>query len=315
MTLNDISIILFLALLGLGIGFLVVTLRNYFALKQRLNEEALRPEYDRDHSVNDLDYISIRKSNRLVSQIDKIGERLLADGEDSGRKLQLKLIRAGFFSDHAPRNYRVITVAMLLGMPLLLMGLTRFRAEGSSLMSTGMIVFVGLALGYYVPELFIRFRTTHNKEESRRGFPDLLDLLVVASEAGLSLEAALSRVGDEIIRSYTFLGQNVRLMIIQVRLGQSLYDAMAGMVDRIDIPEVRSFVTTLQQSREYGTSISDTLRVFSEDMRDRRQLYAEEKAMELPVKLIFPLALFMLPCVFIVALLPIYIHVKELLGG
>jgi tight adherence protein C len=139
--------------------------------------------------------------------------------------------------------------------------------------------------------------------------------MVVATEAGMSLEAALSRVSEEVSRHYEHLGRNLYLTNIEIRLGRSLGDALQSLSDRIGIDEIRGFVGTLAQSREYGTSIADTLRVYSDDMRDRRQMNAEEKAQELPVKLVFPLALFLLPVMMMVALWPVIVRLKTAFGG
>lgn len=311
MSLNDIGFALFLALLLGAILFVAATLRNYLVVQKRLRQEAMRPRYSEDTSIQDLDFRMSTQHRALMDRIDKLGKDLLTDGPQAQQKYQLKLLRAGFFDPNAARNFRLITILSMFFWPAAFATGIRMAEAAPAPMTTASFIFVGLAFGYYLPELVIRFRTSELKNQSRRGLPDLLDLLVVAAEAGLSLEAALARVGDELLKTYPFLGQNIRLLMIEMRVGQSLTEALAGFANRIDIPEVSNFVTTLQQSREYGTSISDTLRIFSDDMRDRRQLYAEEKAMELPVKLIFPLALFMLPCVFIVALLPVWIQVKE----
>jgi tight adherence protein C len=144
--------------------------------------------------------------------------------------------------------------------------------------------------------------------ENRLGFPDFMDLMGVCANAGLSMEAALERVSRELAEMYPVLGVHLQILCLEVRAGRSLEDALHAMADRMDIAEVRAFATLLQQSKELGSSLSDALRVFSEDMRHKRLSMAEEKAYALPAKLSVPVSACILPVVLFIAVLPVIVR-------
>jgi tight adherence protein C len=158
-------------------------------------------------------------------------------------------------------------------------------------------------------------RTQTRGIEYREGFPDLLDLLVASVQAGLSLDAAVSRVPDELERRYPNLSAHLRVLTLELRAGRSRRDTWSGLADRLGIDEARSFATMLRQAEEMGTSLGETLAVFSEDMRAKRMLRAEEKAMSLPAKMMLPLILFIFPCLMGVLILPAAFNIARTLGG
>ena len=152
-------------------------------------------------------------------------------------------------------------------------------------------------------------RTRSLQRQYQDGFPDALDLLVVCAEAGLSLDAAISRVGQEIGHAHPAIAQNFMMMSLELRAGGTRADAMHNLAERMGVDEVRSMVTLLLQSEELGTSIADALRLYSDDMRIRRMLRAETKAQALPVKLSLPLGFFVFPTMLIVIMLPVAIRI------
>jgi tight adherence protein C len=171
----------------------------------------------------------------------------------------------------------------------------------------------GIASAFYFPDIWIGMRTRSRQRQYREGFPDALDLLVVCVEAGLSLDAAINRVGQEIGHAHAAIAENFALMSLELRAGGSRADALHNLAERMGIDEVRSMVTLLLQSEELGTSIADALRVYSDDMRTMRMLAAEAKAQALPVKLALPLGFFVFPTMMIVILLPVMIRIYRLL--
>jgi tight adherence protein C len=145
--------------------------------------------------------------------------------------------------------------------------------------------------------------------EYRAGFPDFMDLLVVCADAGLAMEGALERVGRELGASYPALSANIHMTNLEIRAGRTLTEALEHFGDRLGLEEVRSFATLIQQSSELGSSITDALRVYSDDMRHKRLSIAEEKAYALPAKLSLPLMLCVFPTLFVVILLPVYVRI------
>jgi tight adherence protein C len=172
---------------------------------------------------------------------------------------------------------------------------------------------IGAAIGLLIPALYVRHRHNLLHEQCRNGFPTFLDLLVVCSEAGLTPRAGIERVSREITRTHPFLGANLFLMSLELRAGRPLVEAIEGLGRRINLDEVRSLGSLLHQTEELGSNLSNALRVFSEEMRARRFLRAEEKAHSLPVKLVLPLALFVFPGMLVVALMPVLIRIQKVL--
>jgi tight adherence protein C len=167
----------------------------------------------------------------------------------------------------------------------------------------------GLA-GYVLPSLILDKRISRKREEYRTGFPDFMDLLVVCADAGLAMEGALERVGRELSQSYPSLAANIHMTNLEIRAGRPLSDALEHFGDRLGLDEVRSFATLIQQSDELGSSITEALRVYSEDMRHKRLSAAEEKAYALPAKLSLPLMVCIFPVLFVVILLPVIVRIK-----
>ena len=133
---------------------------------------------------------------------------------------------------------------------------------------------------------------------------------VVCADAGLSMEAALDRVGRELADSYRSLSANVHMATLEMRAGRTLSETLDHLADRLGLEEARSFATLLQQSEKLGSSLTEALRVYSDDMRHKRLSRAEEKAYSLPAKLSVPLTLCVFPVVIIVIMLPIYVKLK-----
>src|SRR5260370_21554864 len=140
-----------------------------------------------------------------------------------------------------------------------------------------------------------------------------LDVWVGGMEAGLSLEGALDRVSGEITRQNRHLGANLQILSAERRAGRSTIDALDSLADRLGLDEARSLSAMLRQSIELGTDVGDALRVFSDDMRDSRLMRAEERANQLPVKMVGPLGLFIFPVILGIAMVPVIIRLITVL--
>jgi tight adherence protein C len=171
-----------------------------------------------------------------------------------------------------------------------------------------MIVIVGGIVGYVGPSMYIDRRISARRLEHRSGFPDFMDLMVVCADAGLPIEAALERIGREFGDSYPSLTANIQMTNLEIRAGRTLADALDHFADRVGLDEVRAFVTLICQSLELGSSITDALRVYSDDMRHKRLSRAEEKAYALPAKLALPMMICIFPVLFVVILLPVFVR-------
>jgi tight adherence protein C len=172
------------------------------------------------------------------------------------------------------------------------------------------ITWIAGLVGYFAPNVYLNRRIAKRQVEHRGGFPDFMDLLVVCADAGLSMEASLDRVGRELADSYPSLSANIYMATLEIRAGRRVSEALEHFGDRLGLDEARSFATLLQQSEELGSSLTEALRVYSDDMRHKRLSRAEEKAYSLPAKLSVPLTLCVFPVVIIVILLPVYVKFK-----
>ena len=171
-----------------------------------------------------------------------------------------------------------------------------------------LVVMCASLLGYLLPSLYLDRRIAARRAEHQAGFPDFMDLLVVCSDAGLSMEAALDRVGRELGVSYPSLSTNIHMANLEIRAGQTMTEALEHLGERLGLDEARSFATLIQQSDELGSSIGDALRVYSDDMRHKRLSRAEEKAYSLPAKLAVPMMVCIFPVLFIVILCPVMVR-------
>ncbi len=163
-------------------------------------------------------------------------------------------------------------------------------------------------VGYLLPSIYLDRMIAKKRMEHQAGFPDFMDLLVVCADAGLSMEASHDRVGRELGDSYPSLTANIHMANLEIRAGRTMTEALEHFGDRLGLEEARSFATLIQQSDELGSSISDALRVYSDDMRHKRLSRAGEKAYSLPAKLAVPMMVCIFPVLFVVILLPVIVR-------
>jgi tight adherence protein C len=224
-------------------------------------------------------------------------------------KLRLNLIRAGYFRRDAINFYVSWRLAAVVLVPIASYILLELAFPRLQFGSRVILVSIAAALGLVAPDAFISRRQRQLSAEYRILFPDFLDLLVVCTDAGLTLDGALNRITGEIgdRRSRVF-GINLAVMAAEIRAGRSFIDALGALANRLMIPEARSLVALLRQSLELGSDVGEALRVFGNEMREKRLLRAEEQANKLSVKMILPLGLFIMPVVLMVILLPVAIR-------
>jgi tight adherence protein C len=225
------------------------------------------------------------------------------------KTLRRQLIQAGFLDPRAPAFYFIARTALAIAFAA-----AGFFAIPMLLPDTKSTFWPCVGLcglgGEFAPGFYLSRRITRRKTEHRAGFPDFMDLLVVCADAGLSMEAALDRVGRELALSYPSLGANIHMATLEIRAGRSLSEALEHLGDRLGLEEARSFAMLLQQSEELGASMTEALRVYSDDMRHKRLSRAEEKAYSLPAKLSVPLILCVFPVLIVVIMLPAYVRMK-----
>jgi len=240
----------------------------------------------------------------LLAAFRRLGQETAVRDPAKVSMLRTRMIQAGYFSREAPVVYLgmraaalvVATIAIVMTLPLV--------AGGGAQAAISLAGCVALA-AVMGPDQVLAARRRTREREYVEGFPDLLDLLVASVEAGLSLDAAVSRCTDELARRYPNMVVHLRFLVLELRAGRARKEAWTAFADRLGIDDARALATMLRQAEEMGVSLGETLTVFSQDMRAKRMLRAEEKALALPAKLTVPLILFIFPCLMGVLLLPI----------
>ena len=248
----------------------------------------------------------------VIDKVRQVGDRMAIQDPARTSALRAQLMQAGFFNREAVTYYlgaRVVTLAVAAMATLLVLPLTHGKGMLGVMVAAGLSIVALLG-----PERAIKARISSREREYRDGFPDLLDLLVASVEAGLSLDAAVGRITDDLVRRYPHLAEHLKLLTLELRAGRSRKDVWGRLAERLGIEEAKSFATMLRQSEEMGTSLGDTLRVFADEMRNKRMMRAEEKALALPAKLTVPLILFIFPCLLGVLIMPAAYKISLVFG-
>ena len=255
-------------------------------------------------------------AQQLLGAVRRLGQQSAVRDPAKVSLLRSRLMQAGFYNREAPVIFlgvkalalAMATVAVVMILPMMM------SQKGGNMGALALAVGVSLA-ALYGPDVVLKNRKTVREREYSEGFPDLLDLLVASVEAGLSLDAAVSRVTEELERRYPNLTVHLRFLVLELRAGRARKDAWSAFADRLGIEDARALATMLRQAEEMGTSLGDTLSVFSSDMRAKRMLRAEEKALGLSAKLTVPLILFIFPALLGALMLPAAARLMRVFGN
>jgi tight adherence protein C len=207
----------------------------------------------------------------------------------------------------------------LLAIVFLILGLAfaLVKSINGELTTNTMLLYTLLpcAIGYFIPRYWVDKRLEKRQTEIIQGFPDALDLMLVCVEAGQSLDQSIIRVGKESRAGYPALADEFDMVAQEVKAGKERITVLKDMAERVGVPDVASFVTTLIQSATFGTSVAEALRVYSADMRDKRIMRAEEKANMLPTKLTLGTMLFTVPPLLVILIGPSIYGIATMLGN
>lgn len=250
---------------------------------------------------------------KFRSLLVRLGEANKPSDESEVSAIRSALMSAGYRHSQAPILFmgsKLLSAMLAFGI----MMIVPVRLLGFPTASSQLMLYVGAAsAGYFLPMLWLRYAISRRKESVLDAFPDALDLMVVCVEAGLGLDAAISRVSNEIKFAHKELAEEFNLVSLELRSGLSRTEALKNLSRRVDLEEVSSLVALLVQTDKFGTSVGQALRVHSDAMRVNRQLRAEEMAAKLPVKLLFPLVFFIFPSLFVVVVGPAAIKIARTL--
>jgi tight adherence protein C len=243
---------------------------------------------------------------RVLSTLKRVGNAVPhSPGEMS--KLKQRLVQAGY------RGHEAIAVffGIRIGVALLF-----FAALASPILMRPNFAFAlaGCGLGYLLPSMALGRMAKKRQHKIRMGMPDALDLLVVSVEAGLGLDQAIQRVGEEIAFAHIDLSDELRLVNLELRAGKGRADALKALADRTGVEDLASLTAMLIQTDKFGTSVAQSLRVHADTMRTKRRQRAEEAAAKTGVKMVFPLVFCIFPAIFVITIGPAAIKFVQVIG-
>jgi tight adherence protein C len=301
--------LLYAVFFGLLVGGAIICLALFFLQRRSKVLKRLQPEIN-----SRLDLLRPRMETQpsfLTSSLVGKLEETLDLKKDSSRikSLQQTLVLAGIYSERGIPVFLGIKLGLLLVLPLLGLLLLWSRSRNTSLM-LGVILALCL-LGYFLPNLILGHMTQKRQKKIRETLPDALDLMVVCVEAGQGLNAAIKRVADDFMRTNPTIAQELLLVNLEMNAGMERQQALRNLAVRTGVDEVASLCNILIQSDRFGTSVAQALKTQSDHLRTTRRLKLEELAAKTPVKLVFPLLLFIFPAINVVILGPAIIKISE----
>jgi tight adherence protein C len=232
-------------------------------------------------------------------------EKVIPKSQSEVSVVQQRLIRAGFRKDSALSFF----YGTKFLVPIALVATAFFTGLGEQ--SPFIMYAAALGIGYLAPDFWLGKKIKSRQKKLRLGLPDVLDLLVICVEAGLGMDQATQRTAEELAEAQPAIADELGIVALEQRAGRGRQDAWRHMAERTDVDSVRNLVSMLVQSEQFGTSIAKTLRTHSDTLRTQRVQQVEEMAAKTTVKLIFPLVLFIFPCLFLVTLGPAVILMSE----
>lgn len=301
---NDSNTMFLALLVFLAAGMLAFSLMVAVRVRGAVRKRTSRIMNDEERHGRSLQNSSAKAVTKLLEYTTK---HYSTANEENMKVLRRRLVQAGIYDPRGVAYFFIGRTALAIGLAIAMFIFLPLVKQTSNSMLWLMVIAGGLA-GYVGPSMYIDRRISKRKLEHQSGFPDFMDLLVVCADSGLSMEASLERVGRELGQSYPSLSANIHLTNLEIRAGRPLKDALEHFADRLALEEGRAFATLINQSIDLGSSITDAMRVYSDDMRHKRLSRAEEKAYALPAKLAVPMMVCIFPVLFVVILLPVIVR-------
>jgi tight adherence protein C len=246
--------------------------------------------------------------------IGRLGSFAKPKKEAEQGHLNQRFLRAGYRMRGAVIAFFGFKVFFAILFPCLLYVAILSLQKPFTSLHVSLSLIVAAIMGFYLPDGWLKFVTLRRQEMLEKGFPDALDLLVVCVEAGMGLDQAISRVSEEMRLTNRVISDEFKVLNLELRAGMARRDALRNLAFRCGIADVNSLVTLMIQTDKYGTRVAQTLRVYSDSMRMKRYQKAEELAHKLPVKLVFPLILFIFPSLFVAIIGSALVQLYRMMG-
>jgi len=237
-------------------------------------------------------------------KLDKYASFLEPQDQKTFSAAKLKLVQAGYRNQSAVRTYHFMQFALAIGFMLVGIMVVFVRMDSATMQSVLMTILIPAGVGYYLPSYWTERRRQTRQTALTEGFPDALDLMLVCVEAGQSLDQSIQRVAIEIRPGFPELSEEFEIIANEMKAGKDRVTVLRDMAERAGAQDISAFVTVLIQSASFGTSISEALKVYANEMRDKRVMRAEEKANTLPTKLTLGTMMFTLPPLLIILIGP-----------
>ena len=238
------------------------------------------------------------KEEDLAASMEKVfaplGEMIPGRSPEDLRKEKRRLISAGYRQKNAVAIFYGARVAVIIFFLII------FLVMGMAFRNPLLYVLLPVLLGMILPDIWLKLKTASRKEAIQLALPDMMDLSVVCVEAGMGLDQALKRISDELRATHPELADELYVYNLETNAGLPRAQAMRNLASRTDVDDVKALAGTLIQADRFGTSIAQSLRVFSDALRTKRRQRAEEKAAKMSIKIIVPLVLFIFPSIFVV---------------
>jgi tight adherence protein C len=288
------------------VGCLTYGILSYYGSRRVLRDRFRKTASDAMPLIGREEYRDFKK--RFVNWISSLGKHAMHNEEDTS-KLRLQLTQAGFRHPKGPAIYFGVRVLLALVLPLLY--LVANAMDG--MVTAGNLLYCLLlaGAGFYGTPYLLQLKTRRRQDRIDKALPDVLDLLIVCMEAGLSLQATFNRVSEEIMNISVDLYKELQITNAELRAGINRETALKALGERTGVQNVKALVGMMIQSDRMGASIVQALRTHASFLRVQRAQRAEENAAKLPVKILFPMLLFIFPSIFIVVLGPAIIQVSQ----
>ena len=256
---------------------------------------------------------SARWRERLASVIQPLAKLSLPTEGWEGSAIRIAFINAGWRQPSAPTIFFGIKTLLALSFPLIVVTLSGERLLASGVSRILFVLVSASAVGYYLPNLFLRYKIADRQREIFESFPDALDLLIICVESGLGLDQAIAKVATEIEIKSKVLAQELQLVLMELRSGFSRETALRHLALRTGLEEIDLLVAMMVQADRFGTSMGDSLRVHADNLRTKRRQRAEEAAAKIAVKLLMPLIFMIFPTLMLVLVGPAMIQIYRVL--
>ncbi|PMH41236.1 pilus assembly protein TadC [Vibrio sp. 10N.286.49.B3] len=248
------------------------------------------------------------RSSRLENTLESLSPITAPKSSKERASIKQKLMHAGYYAQSAPSYFYAIKLFTIITGVSLAAIIYFFYPD---IAFRQLLIIASIAIGLFLPNIILAQLVSKRQNRMRAAVPDTLDLLVVCTESGLGFNAALRRVGDEIVISHPDFSGELLTVCAKMKAGVEMPIAFDEMIERTGLVEIQGLVGMLSHASRIGGSLSKTLRDYTEDFRDKRNQAVEEIAAKIPTKMIFPLLLFIWPCFFIVAVGPALISLSD----